>query len=44
MMSIIKIVCENIPVLEPISILLGSHKAVIIAKSPDEKEEGTREE
>jgi predicted PurR-regulated permease PerM len=27
MMVIVKIVCENIPVLEPISILLGSHKA-----------------
>jgi predicted PurR-regulated permease PerM len=28
MMVIVKIVCENIPVLEPISILLGSRKAV----------------
>jgi predicted PurR-regulated permease PerM len=28
MMVIVKIVCENIPMLEPISILLGSHKAV----------------
>jgi predicted PurR-regulated permease PerM len=27
MTVIVKIVCENIPVLEPISILLGSHKA-----------------
>jgi predicted PurR-regulated permease PerM len=27
MMAIIKIVCKNIPVLEPISIILGSHKA-----------------
>jgi predicted PurR-regulated permease PerM len=27
MMAIIKIICKNIPVLEPISILLGSHKA-----------------
>jgi predicted PurR-regulated permease PerM len=33
MMSIIKIVCENIPVLEPISILLGSHKAVVAVKN-----------
>jgi predicted PurR-regulated permease PerM len=39
MMSIIKIVCENIPVLEPISILLGSHKAVVAAKTVEEKEE-----
>jgi len=39
MMSIIKIVCENIPVLEPISILLGSHKAVIAAKIAEEKNE-----
>ena len=29
MMAIIKIICKNIPVLEPISILLGSHKASI---------------
>jgi AI-2 transport protein TqsA len=27
MMAIIKIICKNIPMLEPISILLGSHKA-----------------
>jgi predicted PurR-regulated permease PerM len=27
MMVIVKIVCENIPMLEPISILMGSHKA-----------------
>jgi AI-2 transport protein TqsA len=27
MMAIIKIICKNIPLLEPISILLGSHKA-----------------
>jgi len=37
MMAIIKIVCENIPVLEPISILLGSHKAVKAAKSGKEE-------
>ena len=29
MMAIIKIVCENIPVLEPISVLLGSRRAVM---------------
>jgi predicted PurR-regulated permease PerM len=28
MMVIVKIICENIPMLEPISILLGSRKAV----------------
>ena len=44
MMSIIKIVCENIPVLEPISILLGSHRAVMAAKSAEEKMEKAREE
>jgi predicted PurR-regulated permease PerM len=32
MMAIIKIICKNIPVLEPISILLGSHKAGLPAK------------
>lgn len=37
MIAIIKIVCENIPVLEPISILLGSGKAIFAAKSePDD--------
>ena len=38
MMAIIKIVCENIPMLEPISILLGSRKAVMAARSGDETE------
>jgi len=32
MMVIVKIVCESIPMLEPISILLGSHKAAKAAK------------
>jgi predicted PurR-regulated permease PerM len=32
MMVIIKILCENVPVLEPLSILLGSHKAVLAKK------------
>jgi len=32
MMAIIEIVCKNIPVLEPISILLGSHKAGLSAQ------------
>ena len=36
MMVIIKIVCENIPMLEQIFILMGSHKAVMAAKSKEE--------
>ena len=32
MMVIIKIVCENIPILEPVSIFLGSKKSVIARK------------
>ena len=36
MMAIIKITCENIPVLEPIAILMGSHKAAAIIKSEEE--------
>ena len=44
MISIIKIFCENIPVLEPISILLGSHKAVLAVKSAEEKKGKAGEE
>jgi predicted PurR-regulated permease PerM len=36
MMVIIKIVCENIPMLEPISILLGSRKAVMASRTADD--------
>jgi predicted PurR-regulated permease PerM len=36
MTAIIKIVCENIPVFEPISILLGSRKAAMAARSEEE--------
>ncbi|QQO09890.1 AI-2E family transporter [Breznakiella homolactica] len=36
MTVIIKILCENIPVLEPLSILLGSHKAVNAKKHEDQ--------
>ena len=43
MIAIIKIVCENFPVLEPISILLGSRKAVLAVKAGDEKEETSQE-
>ena len=39
MMAIIKIVCENFPMLEPISILLGSRKAAMIDKSEDPQKE-----
>jgi predicted PurR-regulated permease PerM len=38
MMVIIKIVCENFPVLEPISILLGSRRAVLAKKAEYEQE------
>jgi len=38
MMAIIKIICENFPVLEPISILLGSRKAAVAGKNKDEGE------
>lgn len=37
--SIIKIVCENIPILEPVSILLGSRKAVKVKKAKQETPE-----
>jgi predicted PurR-regulated permease PerM len=33
MMVIIKIVCQNIPILEPVSIFIGSHKAVQAQKT-----------
>jgi predicted PurR-regulated permease PerM len=36
MTVIIKIVCENIPVLEPISILLSSHKSILRKKADSE--------
>jgi predicted PurR-regulated permease PerM len=38
MMVIIKIICENFPVLEPISILLGSRRAVLAKNAEYEKE------
>ena len=43
MTAIIKIVCENISVLEPISIILGSRKAAIAVKRGDEQAEGQAE-
>jgi predicted PurR-regulated permease PerM len=36
MTMIIKIVCENVPVLEPISIIMGSKKAVLAKKAAEE--------
>ncbi|MDR2102800.1 MAG: AI-2E family transporter, partial [Treponema sp.] len=33
MMVIIKIICENVPFLEPVSILLGSRRAVMVKKA-----------
>jgi predicted PurR-regulated permease PerM len=39
MMVIIKIVCENIPVLEPISVLMGTRKSVRARKAEKEKAE-----
>ena len=38
MMVIIKIVCENFPVLEPISILLGSRRSVLAKKAQYERD------
>ena len=43
MMAIIKIVCENFPILEPISILLGSRKAAVASKSKDDGEAESEE-
>jgi len=39
MTVIIKIVCENIPILEPVSILLGSRRSVLAKKAENEKSE-----
>jgi predicted PurR-regulated permease PerM len=35
MTVVVKIICENIPVLEPVSVLLGSHRSVV-AKQEEE--------
>jgi predicted PurR-regulated permease PerM len=39
MMVIIKIVCENVPILEPVSIFIGSRKAVHRIKTENETSE-----
>ncbi|AEF80129.1 AI-2E family transporter [Leadbettera azotonutricia] len=44
MMVIIKIACESVPVLEPISIMLGSRKAVMAKKSEAQAKEAGSEE
>lgn len=38
LMVIIRIVCENVPVLEPVSVLLGSRRAVLAKKAKSESE------
>jgi len=37
MTVIIKIICENVPILEPVSILIGSRKSVLAKKTDSEK-------
>ena len=44
MTVIIKIVCENIPILKPISILLGSRKSVNVKKAEQERIEREKAE
>jgi len=39
MTVIIKIICENIPIMEPVSILIGSRKSALIRKAEYEKNE-----
>jgi len=39
MTVIIRIVCENIPILEPVSIMIGSRKSVLAKKAEQEKAE-----
>jgi predicted PurR-regulated permease PerM len=33
MMVVVKIICENVPFLEPVSVLLGSHRSVMAASN-----------
>ena len=39
MMVIIKIVCENIPIMEPVSILLGTRKSTLAKRAERERQE-----
>jgi len=41
---IIKIVCENIPIMEPVSVLLGSRKSVLAKKAERERQEAEERE
>jgi len=43
MMVIIKIVCENIPIMEPVSILMGSKRSTAAKKAEIEKTSSTQE-
>ena len=44
MTVIIKIICENIPILKPVSILLGSRKSVLAVKAKSVEEEPATEQ
>jgi predicted PurR-regulated permease PerM len=46
MTVIVKIVCENIPMLEPVSLILGSHRAIAAQKQAENSraEEGPKGE
>ena len=39
MTVIIKIICENIPIMEPVSIIVGSRKSILAKKAENEKAE-----
>jgi len=41
---IIKLVCENIPIMEPVSVLLGSRKSVLARKAERERQEAEERE
>jgi len=43
MMVIIKIVCENIPIMEPVSILMGSKRSTYAKKAEIEKTSSIQE-
>ena len=43
MTVIIKIVCENIPIMEPVSIMLGTRKSVLAKKAEGERQEQEEE-
>jgi predicted PurR-regulated permease PerM len=43
MTVIVKIVCENIPVLEPVSVLIGSHRSVMAKREEEDRKAYTPE-